>query len=77
MPSWATRFTTIGQIVIVLGTIAAVTVLALEHIIDGVVAVGAIMLITGASAVVTKVTDHALPPSGEGVPFDANRGQRG
>jgi len=63
MPPWATRVTTISQAAVVLAGIAAIVVLALERIIDGAGAIAAIMLVTGASAVVTKVVGHVAPPA--------------
>lgn len=59
MPNWATRITTVSQLVTVLAAIGAVVVLALEHIIDGAAAVAAIMLVTGAGAAI-NATVHAV-----------------
>lgn len=71
MPNWATRITTVSQLVTVLAAIAAVLVLALEHIIDGAAAVAAIMLVTGAGAAinatvhaVNKADNTPIPPGG-------------
>lgn len=75
MPNWATRITTISQLVTVLAAAACILILALNRIIDGAAAVTALMLVTGAGAAV-NATVHAVnkadmntpPVSGHQVP---------
>jgi hypothetical protein len=63
MPTWATRLTTIGQLITVLAAIGAITWLATSHVIDGGTAIGALALVTGAGGLAPAVM-NAVSRSG-------------
>lgn len=60
MPTWVRNLTSIGQIVIVGMSIAAVVLLAIWRIIDGAAAITALFIIIGAGTAIHTVTSKVV-----------------
>lgn len=71
MPVWVQRIATLGQASLVIAGMAAVVILALNHIIDGAAALTGLAIITGAGTaiqgaihvVAKKVEQNGAPTS--------------
>jgi hypothetical protein len=65
MPTWVTRLNTLGQAALVAIGVAAIVILALNHIIDGAAALTSIIIVLGVGGAVTGVT-HAAAETAKG-----------